>query len=175
MAFVERSHQLKSRSFALQGVFFLFLFCFVGMLGFQFFSLHYSLFLVPLSIIYFWPRTSDGIVSFIGLFLAGLLMDVLSGGGLGQNALIYLICFGVFRPDLRLRTPALGTAWLEFAIWLMIATIILIVQDSFLDTYSINFTSLLRSIIIALVLFPLIFGLRRIGRSLFFGEDDSDM
>lgn len=163
MAAVEQTHQLKSRSFALQGAFFTLLLTLFGIQSLDLFGLNFTLIFVPIISIYLWPRSADPIYSYIGLFIVGIWFDFIKGGALGVFSLIFLVSFLIFRPHKRSKNPPLTIAWAEFCIWMLVPFGLIVVLDVFQSDLSANFGSLIRALIVAILVFPVLFYLKKVG------------
>ncbi|MBC6403015.1 MAG: hypothetical protein GDA39_08525 [Hyphomonadaceae bacterium] len=175
MVFAENTRGLKPRSHALQGIFFLFIFSFLGLPDLRIFASSFSFMLIPMIVLFLWPRQSDPVFSMLGAFMGGLLVDILTGGAIGSFALVYVVCFYIFRPDLRLRMPPLTTVCVEFGVWLAVAFTIIIAQNLLLDSSSINLISLVRSALVTLIVFPLCYSIRKSLRTLIFADEETDI
>lgn len=119
---------------------------------------------LPLMGVCLWPRTDKTIQSILVIFLMGLFLDLLSAGPLGLWALIFLTVFGVFRPHMRSKPHNFRSA---FTLWIM-ALIIAFIASFLLGWFALGsrpeFTVLVYQALAALVLFPLIYAIRHLGR-----------
>ncbi len=136
-------------------------------------TLHINLFgqsvaltFLPVIGVCLWPRFSNPPASIVLLFIFGLLLDFLTFEPLGIRSLIYLIIFTVFRPDLRLKSFRFNMA---LAYWIG-AILLSLILSYFLGwlgrSVKPEWTALLYQGLLAMALFPLIYGIRHIFKTL---------
>ena len=122
---------------------------------------------LPLIGVCLWPRTENSIVSIIAILILGLLLDLLSAGPLGLWALIFLTVFAIFRPHQRLKPHNFKSA---FTLWLIVLSLG-IIGSYFLGWFARqnqpDLSALLYQALSSLVFFPIIYGLRHVGRNIF--------
>ncbi|WP_162143759.1 hypothetical protein [Hellea balneolensis] len=103
-------------------------------------------------------------MSILVITLMGLFLDLLSAGPLGLWALIFLAVFGVFRPHMRSKPHSFKSA---FTLWIM-ALFMALTASFFLGWFALGsrpeITALVYQALAALVLFPLIYAIRHLGR-----------
>lgn len=127
---------------------------------------------LPLIAIFLWPRIDTPIISIISILLLGFLLDILSAGPLGLWPLIFLSVFTLFRPDKRLKRYRF---WSAFRKWIAVLTLA-VVAAYLLGWFAMGrrpeIWALIYQAIAAVVLFPVVYGLRHLGRTLL---SESDM
>lgn len=127
---------------------------------------------LPLIGVCLWPRTDNAVASIISVFLLGLLLDLLSAGPLGLWALIFLTVFAVFRPHMRSKPHNFNSAltlWIFVVLFAFVASYLL---GWFALQARPNLMALIYQAIVALLLFPFIYGLRHIAKYI---TSDPDM
>lgn len=155
---LEAVNPAKSGAYALRGFLFGLLLVVLSLLSVRlgrYFSAEFTL--IPLAAIFLWPRHASLPSSPIYIFSIGLLVDITSGGPLGLWALTYLIMFGAFRPDLQAHDAGLWSTWMRFGLWLLLShAIILVLAVLFVDGRT-AFLPMISQIIMAALLFPIVF------------------
>ena len=119
---------------------------------------------LPLIGVCLWPRTDKVIISIIAIFIFGLLLDLLSAGPLGLWALIFLTVFAISRPHMRLKPHNFSSAFIQWVIFLIFAIIASYLLGWFAMENRPDAAALLFQALAAAILFPLVYGLRHIGR-----------
>jgi len=138
----------------------------VNILGHKF-----SFIFLPLIAVFLWPRNGAPIASIIFILLFGLLLDILSAGPLGLWSLIFLSVFALFRPDMRLKPHSFISAFrLWFAV-LAFACVAAYLLGWFAMSHRPDIWPLLYQAIAGIVLFPVVFGARYLGRNLLSDSD----
>lgn len=69
--------------------------------GLNVFGAFVSFGFLPLVIIAIWPRQANALLSLLFLFWAGIFTDWATASIIGQWALVYVVIWGVLRPELR--------------------------------------------------------------------------
>jgi len=128
----------------------------ISVLSVNVFGQTVSFVFLPLIGICLWPRTDGVIVSIVAILLFGLLLDLLWAGPLGLWALIFLAVFTVFRPHLRLRPHSFSSASSQWFAALIFAFVV----SYFLGWFA------RESRLAASILFPVVYGLRHLGKHL---------
>lgn len=166
------SSQSLSKGGEWQGILLMVLLTFISVLSVNVFGQAVSFVFLPLMGICLWPRTDKVVLSIIAILLFGLLLDLLWAGPLGLWALIFLAVFALFRPHLRLKAHSSGSAFYQWIAALIFALIMSYLLGWFARESRPAILPLLYQALAATLLFPLIYGLRHLGRTLF---SDSDM
>lgn len=159
----------KESGLALQAFGFGLVLSLLSMVSFRLAGFQASLTFVPLIAVFFWPKeASRGLSSFF-IFCLGLIVDFLSAGPLGLWAVIYLLCYGVLRPDNRSAEKQLQSLWLAFAAWGGLVTLLIVLMGWIFIDGRTAATATLSQFAISLVVFPFIFALYQAAH--FFSED----
>jgi len=116
------------RSYLWQVILLIIIFTIIGIINFTVFDITISLRWLPLIPIALWPRTAPPIPSIITLFFLGLFQDWVGYDVPGQWALIYIICYAVFRPFQRIKTLEFVQALLLWLGSCLIAFVLLTVS-----------------------------------------------
>lgn len=139
---------------------------FISILNVNMFGRSFSLLCLPVIGICLWPRTEGSIVSIIAILIFGLLLDLLSAGPLGFWALIFLSVFTIFRPHMRMKPHTLGSAFGQWLLVLAFAMIASYLLGWFARQYRPDLMPLIYQAVAATVLFPVVYGLRHLGKNL---------
>lgn len=159
----------KESGLALQGFSFGIVLSLLSMLSFRLAGFQASLIFVPLMAVFFWPREASRGLSSGFIFSLGLIVDFLSAGPPGLWAIIYLLCYGILRPDNRGTERHLRRLWLAYAGWCgLVAILIVLMGWIFIDGRT-AVTATLSQVVISLVIFPFIYALYQAAH--FFSED----
>lgn len=130
-----------------------------------------SFMFLPLTAVFLWPRVGASTVSVIIILLFGLLLDLLSAGPLGLWSLIFLSVFALFRPHHRIKPYTFLPA---FRLWLGVVGFAL-AATYFLGWFAMriqpDFWSLFFQAAAAIVLFPIVYGVRHLGSNLLLDSD----
>lgn len=129
--------------------------------GVNMFGAYFGFAFIPLLVLAIWPRHANTAVSLILVFLAGLFTDWGTGGILGQWALVFIVIWGLLRPETR-SSPFSPIGF--FFSWLTIcgiSFILLSLSGWFVFEILPDSTSLGRQIILATLLLPLALLLRQ--------------
>jgi len=126
---------------------------------------------LPLIGVCLWPRTDKAVLSIITIFIFGLFLDLLSAGPLGLWPLIFLTVFAVLRPHMRLKAHSFNSALTQWVVALLFALIASYLLGWFARESRPDTTALLFQALAAAALFPLIYGLRHVGRYVFSDAD----
>lgn len=122
--------------------------------GVNMFGAYFGFSFVPLLVLTIWPRHANTGVSLIFVFLAGLFTDWGTGGIIGQWALVFLVIWGLLRPELRgLPFSPIGllTAWIAIC---GLSFILLSVSGWFVFGVMPDFAALGRQAVSATLLLP---------------------
>jgi len=115
---------------------------------------------IPLVVLIIWPKRANRFVSLALVFFAGLFTDWATGGIDGQWALVFVLVWGYFRPELR-STPFAPIGLL--LVWLTscgLALVTLSVSGYLVDGIFPDFWAMGRQIILATCLLPVFLLLR---------------
>lgn len=168
---IRYSAQSVSKGGTWKGVLLLLALTVLSVLTIDIFGRKISFMFLPLMAVFLWPRLESPIASIVYILLFGLLLDMLSAGPLGLWPLIFLSVFALFGPHKRLNPQSFFSA---LYLWLAALTFALIAAY-FLGWFAIgrqpDIGPLLYQGIAAIILFPVVFGIRHVGRSLFSDSD----
>lgn len=165
------SSQSISKGGDWKGVLLMVLLVFLSVLNVNILGRSISFVCLPLMGICLWPRTESSIVSIIAILLFGLLLDLLSAGPLGLWALIFLSVFAIFRPHMRLRPHTISSALVQWLLALAFAVIASYLLGWFALQSRPDILPLLYQALAATVLFPVVYGLRHLGKNLLSDPD----
>jgi len=130
-----------------------------------------SFLFLPLMAVFLWPRIETPIASIVFILLFGLLLDILSAGPLGLWALIFLSVFTLFRPHKRLRSRTFTSAFQAWLVVLIFALVAVYFLGWFAMSRRPELWSLLYQAAVAVILFPIVYGVHHLGRNLLSDPD----
>lgn len=165
----DSGNMAKESGLALQAFGFGLILSLLSMVSFRFAGFQAALTFVPLIAIFFWPKEASRGLSSVFIFCLGMIVDFLSAGPLGLWAMIYLLCYGVLRPDNRKTEKQLQSLWLAFAVWGGLVTLLVVFIGWIFINGRTAVTATLSQLAISLVIFPFIFALYQTAH--FFSED----
>ncbi len=171
--FGESANIAKSRSLALQGVLMGVVLALFSMISISAARLETTLAFLPLMAIFLWPRGASRTLSGLGVFVVGLLVDILVGGPLGLWALIYLCEFALLNPDERARDIGFRELWLRFATWVGLTAVLISVLGRFFIAGATAIWPLVAQGLTAIILFPAIYLVHQIITRIFGDDDDA--
>ena len=156
----EQENALQAASLALQGLatgmfLVLLLPLNIGISAFQF-----SLLFLPVAAIFFWPVGASHSWSLVAVFVLGLFTDLISYGQLGIWPFSYLLLFIILGQGVA-RDIGLAKAWVYFALCLIFIAATSAVLIKFSAGYWLSVNSLMQGIVATLLVFPFIYGMRR--------------
>lgn len=126
---------------------------------------------LPLMAISLWPRVQTPIISIVFILLFGLLLDMLSAGPLGLWSLVFLSVLTLLRPHKRLKPLTFLPA---FRMWLAVL-VFACVAAYFLGWFAMvsqpDIWPLLYNALAGIVLFPLVYCVRHIGKNVLTAAD----
>lgn len=147
-----------------KGILMMLLLTFVSILSVNILGKTVNFVFLPLIGICLWPRTDNAVLSIVVILLFGLLLDLLWAGPLGLWALVFLSVFAIFRPQRRLKPHIFGSA---FSQWLA-ALILAIIASYLLGWFAMEsrpaLWPILYQALAATILFPVVYGLRHLGK-----------
>lgn len=164
---------MKSRSYAVQGALFTLSLIPLALIDLHIFSTTLSFIFVPLIGIYLWPRGAATSLSYILIFLCGLIMDLASGGPIGIWPLLYLLTFGILRPDARRREISLQPLWLGFISWMAVLVIFVIILNGLFMPEKMQLRVLILQACVVCLLFPFIYSVRQFIRNFVVSSEDT--
>jgi len=167
---VETITASKARGFSLQAGLVLIISVLLCVTNLNIFGVTFSFLFMPLIAIYLWPKEADLFVTYVLLFVSGLLLDTLSGGAIGLWAIIFLLGFLSTRPDQRGPELSLAEWWLNFTMWMLVMAGIFFVL-SLINQDQIALMPLAIMLFVNVVIFPGFYYARRIVRAYFVGDD----
>ncbi len=129
--------------------------------GVNMFGTRFGFGFLPLLVLAIWPRRANRLVSLFFIFLAGIFTDWATGGVMGQSSLVFVLVWGLMRPELRSAPFAplgLGLMWIAIC---GLASLIMSMSGYFVYSVGPNFAVLGRQIIIATLCLPVVMLLRR--------------
>lgn len=144
---------------------------FISILNVNIFGRSFSLICLPVIGVCLWPRTEGSIASIIAILIFGLLLDLLSAGPLGLWALIFLSVFAIFRPHMRSRPHTFSSAFGQWGLALAFAVIASYFLGWLARENRPDLMPLLYQALAATVLFPVVYGVRHLGKSLLTDPD----
>jgi cell shape-determining protein MreD len=136
----------------------------VSMISFGVGSFEAALTLVPLSGVFLWPHNASSSLSIVLIFCLGILVDILSNGPFGMWALLYLITYGVLRPDLRSRALSMQRLWFRFIVWVLLIDAVLVLLGVITIDGRTAIWPLIFQTLMAILIFPLVQGLVQLSR-----------
>ena len=134
----------------------LFIFIFISMLplGLNPFKISLSIAIIP---IFYWSIYRPDLFPIFFVFVAGILYDLISGGPLGQWALIFLILRVVMETQRKvLIGKKFNVEWLAFVLVVPIVFFIICIIGIIIYGNIINFFDLFFQIIFTMTIYPLI-------------------
>jgi len=168
---IRSSTQSTSTGGAWKGVLLLLFLTALSVLNVDIFGRNVSLLFLPLMAVFLWPRIGTPIVSIVFILLFGLLLDILSAGPLGLWALIFLSVFALFRPHMRLKPLNFPSAYKIWFAVLAFAVIAAYLLGWFAMHRRPDIWPMLYNTAAAILLFPFVYGLRHLGKSLLSDPD----
>ena len=169
---ISSSAQIVSKGGTWKGTLLLLILTTLSVLSVNILGRKVSFVFLPLIAVFLWPRVDTPVVSIIFILLFGLLLDVLSAGPLGLWSLIFLSVLALFRPHKRLRDHNFWSAFLTWLAVLALAVVAVYLLGWFAMGRRPETWALFYQAVAAVVLFPIVYGVRHLGRALL---SDSDM
>ena len=163
----------KSRRLAIGSVLIIAILCILSQMTFNVGVRKISFLMVPCLAIYVWPRGANPTFSIIGIFAVGFFQDYLSFGPIGLWALTWLIVFLAFRPETQVKPVSfLGQLG---GVSFVLAVVVLVQWGlaKFILGQAVDIKSLAFLALIAIFVFPAIFGLRIYFARMFIDRDDN--
>lgn len=149
---------------SLQGAVFTVFFIILSGININAFSYVISLAWLPLAAIFLWPRWAHPIATPIIIAALGLFSDLLMGRFLGVSSLLFLILFWISKPIERETQLNFIVGWLEFSLIISLLLMTVFYCLGRILDLAVGWRSLIEQILVAIALFPLVYGLRRVIR-----------
>ncbi len=124
------------------------------------FGMRFEFGFVPLLVLVMWPRHATSLLSLGLVFAAGLFTDWATGGIIGKWALVFIVIWGVLRPELRNSPYAPVSLLLMWLATCGLALVLISVTGWFTRGVLPDFASFGRQIIFATVMLPVFLLLR---------------
>ena len=165
MAFVDTISAQRSRGLAMSGLLSMLVLTVLSLISVNVFSYNIAFGFLPLTGVYLWPRLSDPILSVFGLYVLGVLADLIGETPIGFWAFTYLTYFIIFRPDRHETTSGLFGQWFGFIVATLAVSFFMFVVSFLFVKQPINLLDLVFAWLPVIAVFPLIFwSIRAIGR-----------
>lgn len=160
----------KKRAFAFQAGVALLISVIFACMTFSFFGNPVSFLFAPMIVIFLWPKGADQNISYIGIFIAGIILDILTNSPIGGWALIFLPLFvlmGLFHSG---SETGFMESWISFMIWMLGLSGFFIVGwlTGFLKFDQIG---MIKMFVLTFILFPPVYFLKSKMRDFLVGED----
>lgn len=110
----------------------------------------------PLVVLAIWPRQANTLLSIAFLFFAGIFTDWATASIIGQWAFVYLVIWGVLRPDLRSSPFAPVSLFLFWLATCGLAVLLLSVTGWFVYGVLPDFRSFGRQMLVATLILPVL-------------------
>lgn len=127
----------------------------------RFGSVSVSLMYLPAALLFFWPRNSGYAPAVTVALMVGLFQDLVSGGALGIWTLTYTALFIVIDPTVRRSRGGLISQWSLFAVLIFTVACLSGVLGRLSSDISANYVAVILNAVSVILMFPLLFGLRR--------------
>jgi len=101
VTYYEMQAPIRKKTPAIVAAIALFLVGAISIGGFHAFGSRYGFGFLPILVLAIWPRYASPLLSIALVFCAGFFVDWATGGILGQWALIFVVIWGVLRPEMR--------------------------------------------------------------------------
>lgn len=160
----------KARAYALYAVIALWFSTFLANITFNVFGYGLEFTFLPIIVLFLWPNGAELNLTYVGIFLSGLTMDLLNADALGGWSFIFLIFFSILYPFKSGRELGLVESWLNF----LLSLSALIFGFSLAEYFGIldaNYSDLLFVGSACFLLFPIVFRFRKMLRSSLAGDD----
>ncbi len=167
---VETITASKARAFSIQAGLVLLVAVLLSVTNVNLFGYTLSFLFMPLIAVYLWPKEADLFLTYLLIFISGILLDILSGGAIGLWAIIFLLGFMTTRPDQRGPELSLAEWWLNFTMWMLVMVSVFFVLSLVVDD-QIALFPLALMLVINIVIFPGFYYARRLVRAYFVEED----
>ena len=124
------------------------------------FGLSWPLLWVPVAILGLWPRRASALPSALLLFAAGLWIDWVTLGAVGQWPLVFVATYALTRPDMAEPGSGLLTGLARCARALLIAVALFVLSGWFVYGAWPEFGVLSRGVLVFVLCLPVMIGLR---------------
>ncbi len=167
---IETATPTKARNYALQASAAMLVAVVFASITFNIFGYPLTFILAPFIVLFLWPNGADPVISYFGIFVTSLILDVLLGDPLGGWPLIFLpfyvlmVFFGAGRDT------GFGETWLNFVFW-MVAFIGFFALGKVVRFIDVDLPSLLKLGVMTIILFPLVYFVKSQMRNVLVSED----
>jgi len=161
----------RARSYALVAGLSMILSAIFASITFNFFGYPTSFLLLPIIILFLWPRGADSNISYILIFFCGLTLDLFTGAKLGGWSLIFLPVFVVMRPFQLGKDAGLAETWANFLLWMGMLVALFLITGRIGPVKTDMFSLFILGLVTVLI-FPLIYGFRYMLRDYLIDEDE---
>lgn len=161
----------RARAFAFQAGIALLISVIFASMTFNLFGFKASFLFAPLIVLFLWPNGADAAMSYVAIFIASLLLDFLTGAPLGGWAVLYLPVFAILSQFSRGGELGFAESFFGFLMAISAFTVFFILCE-FVNMLNVDLWGLLKSALVCLFLFPLVFMLKDKLRLVLVGEDD---
>ena len=163
----------QSRRLAIVSVLVMAVLCVLSQMTFNVGARKISFLMVPCLAIYVWPRGANPTFSILGICALGFFQDFLSYGPIGLWALTWLILFLALRPEARAKPVSFLGQLGGISVVLAAVVVVQWGLAKFVLGQIVDMKSLAFLAIIALAVFPPIFGLRTYFAKMFTDRDEN--
>ncbi len=160
----------KSRSYAVQAGIALLLGVIFANMTFNLFGFKVSFVFAPFIILFLWPKGADQNISYLAIFLASLLLDILSGAPLGGWGVIYLPTFAILSQFSGRAETAIMETFIRFLLAISVFSLFFLL-GSLTGMLKLNHVSFLKMISVCILLFPVVYMTKDKLRAVLVGED----
>jgi len=157
MALVDTISIQRARKLALNGIIVTSFWSVLSLINMSIFGKNVSLMILPLMSIFLWPRLANPLWSIMGIFLIGIMLDLMTGSILGVRSFLFLSFFAMFRPDQRDTTYGFSSLWLNFSLAIAVLAFILVLIGFFLLDRKVSLEVLLSLCFTAVLFFPVVY------------------
>ncbi len=160
----------KSRAYAFYAAIGLWVSTFLANITFNIFGYGLELTFLPIAVLFLWPNGAEPNISYAGIFLSGITMDLLNGDAIGGWSFIFLIFYGILSLFNTGRQVNLLECWFNFALSFS-ALMIGFMLAEFFGVLDANYRDLMIVGAACFLLFPVIFKFRKFLRTNLVGDD----
>lgn len=159
MSQIESTNQIQALSLSLQGLGIGVLLIFPALLSLEMFGGHFGFSFLPVTAIYFWPRGASYSWSLLGVFVFGLLYDMVSSSALGMWTLAFLILFMVMGGEISHKRGLVRAIGIFSLSVVLVLIIVFIVGRLSLGKWP-QFYGLLGNALVSIIVFPVLYWIR---------------
>jgi len=136
MALVDTISIQRARKLALNGIIVTLFWSVLSLINMSIFGKNVSLMVLPLMSIFLWPRLANPLWSIMGIFLIGIMLDLMTGSILGVR---------------------FSSLWLNFSLAIAVLAFILVLIGFFLLDRKVSLEVLLSLCFTAVLFFPVVY------------------